>query len=214
VLINWWFERNWRGAGSNCSPYKLAALRASRRWTALGRRLEFVDHGCTKKHYPESYSDVTYTDPYGWGNYCDLKTGAARTPVSIIFWEDISQLNTAKQEALGATITCSGRGGRPSKFIMAINPNPISGSWYAGADPRVPANRNDLESTMMHEFGHATGWGPHYDDHKGLTQGGAVCTSNRSDRETMCSSSPLGESWERGLGPHDRETFFKAYGPR
>ena len=224
VQVQWWFETSFPGRGNNCSPYKNAVLRASHRWNAYGRRLEFVDHGCREKSYPDDWFNARF-DPDDHATYCERRTGAARTPVSLVFWDDdVGGLGPPNKEATGEATTCNLRSGyRPSSFILAINSKPKLGRWYTGTSFAVPGRPNDssspnarydLDSAAMHELGHATGWVPHYDDRRGLTQGGAVCGMT-SNRETMCrDGAPLGVAWGRTLGRHDRETFFKAYGPR
>ncbi len=74
-------------------------------------------------------------------------------------------------------------------------------------------SKQDLQSVMTHEFGHATGWGAHYDGPNHIPRGTARCGRTDSNRETMCASNTSGVPWGRTLGPHDKHTFRRAYGP-
>jgi hypothetical protein len=138
--------------------------------------------------------------------------------VSLVFWENLPSY--AGLQRLGEASTClhyePNYGAQlPWKFFLAINKRL---DWYAGASPDVPGRpnaagaANDLQSTATHEFGHATGWVPHYDDYKHPAVG-ADCNQLSPNRETMCLFQTPGTAWGRTLGPHDKHTFRWEYAP-
>jgi hypothetical protein len=141
------------------------------------------------------------------------------------------------QAAFAANFTCMKKSdGRPFYFRMFFDP---TFKWWT--DPnnnrKIPFDRYDVQSAATHEFGHATGWGPHYDDNPDDPEGPKVFKSycriyrdqtNPNDRvngtrrqdniftgqQTMCSRMASGGVHLRTLGSHDRGTFRNAYGPR
>lgn len=76
-------------------------------------------------------------------------------------------------------------------------------NWYTGVSTNVPSSALDLRSVSSHEFGHATGFFPHFDPND------VDCSS--ADRETMCESLPAGVSYFRTLEEHDKHTVADAY---
>jgi hypothetical protein len=79
--------------------------------------------------------------------------------------------------------------------------------WYTGSDPNVPNTQVDVQSVATHEFGHAGGWGPHFDDAAPNT---GICQLT-STQETMCVTEQVGTSKGRTLEPHERAVFGVAY---
>lgn len=76
-------------------------------------------------------------------------------------------------------------------------------NWYTGVSSNVPSSAFDLRSVSSHEFGHATGFFPHFDPDD------VDCSS--ADRETMCATIPVGVSYFRTLEEHDKHTVANAY---
>jgi hypothetical protein len=73
----------------------------------------------------------------------------------------------------------------------------------------TPANLWDLRSVMVHEYGHATGFGggtsaiPHFEEDDVFCDAGI--------RHTMCPSTSIGAIYWRSLELHDEHTFDGAY---
>jgi hypothetical protein len=78
---------------------------------------------------------------------------------------------------------------------MAVNSQV---NWYTGTGV-PPPNKYDVFSVLVHEFGHATGWGPNH------LQGGGTCPVH-----VMCPTLGNGVT-RRVLQSHDSHTFDNAY---
>jgi hypothetical protein len=80
------------------------------------------------------------------------------------------------------------------------------GRWYS--DTGTPgSSESDFWSVASHEFGHATGWTSHFGE---LT---TLCpqSGDLSGRHTMCAKILNGNTAQRSLNTHDRDTFVDAY---
>lgn len=75
-------------------------------------------------------------------------------------------------------------------------------NWYRDTG-NPPGDRLDLWSAASHEFGHGTGWGPHF------SGGSSICTTD--PKHTMCPTLDFGQAFMRGLAPHDAHTFGGIY---
>jgi len=82
-------------------------------------------------------------------------------------------------------------------------------NWYTGnGTPRT--DEVDLGSVATHEFGHANGWGPHFDDKRRVS----ICAQGRRSRATMCKNTDYRVGGQqRYLSVHDRSVFRDAYTP-
>lgn len=75
--------------------------------------------------------------------------------------------------------------------------------WFFG-DGLPARGEFDLQGILAHEFGHATGWGRHFEENTGTE-----CLL--AQRHTMCSTVSPGTLDPRSLEPHDIDTFEDAY---
>jgi hypothetical protein len=80
-------------------------------------------------------------------------------------------------------------------------------SWHTDTTTTVPSTKVDLQSAAAHEFGHATGWGAHFDD---VNASDPVC-ANDSGQQTMCSKLSAGTARMRSLQSHDIDVFSQMY---
>lgn len=81
-------------------------------------------------------------------------------PVNVVYWGGPTSLG----DSFGAAKICLHRFADGEPYIpWAFNIILNSGyRWYSGRGKDVPQQRYDLQSTATHEFGHATGWLPHF----------------------------------------------------
>jgi len=88
--------------------------------------------------------------------------------------------------------------------------------WYTG-DGATPPNKFDLRSTVTHEFGHAAGFGGHWDGDEPMTSQSdweVLCddgADNDPPTHTMCAFATLGHSRKRTTEIHDEHTFAGLY---
>lgn len=152
---------------------------------------------------------ATLTHPY-------TPCGGANAVYSRDIGQDVADglLPPAGRRANGATITCSTEDpGTLTGFTMVIDNHPEDNTpgvpnagWFLG-DGAIPPNAWDLEGTATHEFGHVTGFVPHWTDTSNL------CTN--ADPHTMCGAEPgfRGSKARRTLETHDIHTLEDAYTP-
>lgn len=114
---------------------------------------------------------------------------------NVLYWQNLSG-------PLGVTSTCVS-GTRLVRFTIVIDSAPAAGSWYTGTGD-APSDRYDLWSVASHEFGHATGWGPHF------AEDSPECP-NDSTRHTMCGGIYIGTERQRTLTTHDIHTYDGRY---
>lgn len=141
------------------------------------------------------------------GNWFDFNWGT--TDTSVTTWGGCLTVptggvwvGTGNISSLGSESTCSNNGDitRSSITIDRLGPN-----WYMGSSTSVPVGEYDLRSTLVHEFGHATGFAGHF-VHSSITD----CVG--FDRNTMCeNSADTGEAFRRSLESHDEHTVAAAY---
>ncbi|HEX7167289.1 MAG TPA: hypothetical protein VF230_09945 [Acidimicrobiales bacterium] len=62
-------------------------------------------------------------------------------------------------------------------------------------------------AVSSHEFGHATGWGKHYDDDFAVD----ICDEDNLKKHTMCAGIAASNQRMRTLEDHDVHTFKNSY---
>ncbi len=172
-------------------------VRASRQWNKLDGRFSFRAHRssiddarkrvprkCTRERINENFDSVIY-----WR----VMDGRSREVDGKV-----------RNPTLARAGLCTEVGGSAQWFYMAFDRQE---RWYAGRG-NPPSNTADAQSVATHELGHATGFRGHYDDDVPKP---ALCPVNNR-QETMCMTYYAGSAWQRGLEPHDRHTFERAYG--
>ena len=185
-------------------------------WNRYGRRLTFDPPAATEP-------SVTTEPTFG----CPQPSNTPRP--SIIFRSSAS--------AFGSTFRCfKVSDNRPFYFRMFFSAKNI---WWTDANNnrKIPFDRGDLQSVATHEFGHAGGWGPHYDDNpkdpnapkvfkdycrifndqttpNDRPNGHRLQNNLYKAQNTMCSTTPKGSVHQRSLAAHDRGTFGNGYGAR
>lgn len=112
----------------------------------------------------------------------------------------------------GVTAVCNragsnippGQKGRAAYFDIFMDA--LQG-WHYG-EKAPPARLYDFQGAVTHELGHATGWGPHYNDRNAAA---GICNVTVV-AETMCNANYAGNFFfVRTLGSHDMHTFSNAY---
>jgi hypothetical protein len=187
-------------------------------WNRYGRRVYFA---------PPSSSEPSTTNEPTLG--CPQPSNTVRP--SIVFYRHLVNGNS------GLTFVCrKASDSTPFYFRMFFE---SSAPWWTDPNDnrKIPYNKADLQSVASHEFGHATGWGPHYDDDAdgdGDLEYKPYCRffngqqtpddkpyegpSTQADiyrgGQTMCHTIITGSVHARTLGSHDRGTFKAAYGAR
>jgi hypothetical protein len=224
--VQWAFERGFPGKTGESNSYKAALRRAQSAWNSQGQSLTFADMGNREIDFGPKYEKIGEGGD-AFKDYCRLERN--NRPVSLVFWEPIPN-HRPDANTLAEASRCEYSDGT-HKFFVAFDRGEGS-RWYRGESRKVPrggdangdgriagpeidsaGSKVDLQSVAVHEFGHATGQGAHWDPNKDPFngRGGAICTRYDSRRESMCSMLVAGTAWQRTLGPHDRETFKKAY---
>lgn len=125
-------------------------------------------------------------------------------------WEEISGSGYSAGEPLAQASLCtwSSDASVLKSFKIRVNSDV---SWYTSSGTSVPSNQLDLESTMAHEFGHATGRSQGGDGSGHFVQTGIYCdSSTMSYYHTMCNAIS-GTYGRRSLEEHDIDTFEDAY---
>jgi len=169
-------------------------------WNNLGRRLQF-------EHDSQSLSTERRFD--GANHYCSFERPPLQRrgrPLSAVFWAVLPNADGA--DILARAGVCL-QNNEIAGFRMAFDSS--QPNWYRGSSASVPNDRTDMQATAAHEFGHASGWFPHYDGRRSLS-GRAHCGLDNVNRQTMCMSIGRGQARQRTLGQHDRHTFEGAYG--
>jgi hypothetical protein len=182
-----------------------AVVRSANAWTRLGRDFRYA---------PVRSPEISVG---GWEGYCSTDSDGDGNrdvvmregrPVNVVYWGQPASLG----DSFGATKIClhrftDGQPYMPWAFDIVFN----SGyRWYSGRGKDVPPRRYDLQSTATHEFGHATGWLPHFNRAGGSYDplpGNKVCGINNPDRFTMCGGGVIANSVRRTPEKHDRHTF-------
>jgi hypothetical protein len=127
-------------------------------------------------------------------NYCSMTAG------NWMVSRDLSGLG-----AIGNASHCFS-GSTLTKVIVQFD-DPAS--WYTGSGGPL-ANQYGLRSVAAHEFGHATGFLPGFNNgHYQSTD--AACTVADPNKNTMCAGISPGTVWHRTLGSHDIHTVEDAY---
>lgn len=107
---------------------------------------------------------------------------------------------------LAITWTCVGTVGLAQGYVYNFEMEwDNAESWYIHTGDAV-GGTHDAWSVASHEFGHATGWGAHYDDGSSQT----ICQDD-SAQHTMCRFNYIDTERQRTLEEHDRHTFDSAY---
>jgi hypothetical protein len=152
--------------------YKKRVVAAAKQWNKVHASLSFKKAKGKAHTYPQTECGSKYQD--------NLIT--------------VRSLNGA----LGYTSWCLFDGSSEIySFQMAIDKDI---NWYTGSGS-PPADKYDLFTTVMHEFGHAEGRSEHYRD------GVSECTDPPG--EVMCAT--LANGVKRHLLKHDKHTFDQAY---
>ena len=73
------------------------------------------------------------------------------------------------------------------------------------ADPSSFPAKVDLQSVATHEMGHATGFHRHFSSKR------SYCSTDNTNRETMCTSTVPGQARQRTLGSRDTHIFKDIY---
>jgi hypothetical protein len=111
---------------------------------------------------------------------------------------------------MALTVKCLNSAGQWGRWYITID---SSFTWYSGTGD-APAGQQHLRGVMVHEFGHATGWGSGTEaSHFADTD--AACPSLAADRATMCGKwGTIYQSVQHlmsTLEPHDTHTFLNVY---
>lgn len=197
---------------------------AAGEWNRHNRRFTFVPPG---RDTPSVTGSVTFGCP----------TSEAPRP-SIIYRADYGEGNAVAE----ACLTRSSPGSsdfRPTHFRIWFDKR--DNYWWTKSSTKIPFNRHDLQETATHEFGHALGWLPHYDDDDGDQDSHpeykSYCRHDKNQtaptsnprkpysmanqdtlylaQETMCAVGPNGSVHARTLHKeHDRGTFRNGYPAR
>jgi hypothetical protein len=213
----WIFEKDVPGDNNQKSSYKDAIRRAEGAWNGVAQPFTFEDSGYEEVSFKPKVAQIQSSNTT-FQDYCALARNGR--PLSVVFWETIKD-NRPGVNNLAEADRCVYNDGS-HKFY--VNFDKTEGArWYRGSSSKVPRapgsnfdnedSKIDLQSVATHEFGHGLGQAKHWDPDKDLNngRGGARCSTYESRRETMCALITAGTAWQRSLGPHDRETFKKAY---
>lgn len=179
--LDWGFSPTFEDAG------KPATIESAEVWNEHAGQLRFLHVG-----------DV-FTDP-----------GIGPCPTSSIVGDDV---NVVRRGKIDGSAFVDGGG---ILAVAAVCGVPVGG-WafhftitYDEAEPwhftglPVKPGTFDLQGILAHEFGHATGWGRHFQDNTGTE-----CLA--TGRHTMCSTVAPADANSRTLEPHDIDTFEDAY---
>jgi len=106
-------------------------------------------------------------------------------------------------DGLAVTFKCVKGGDESHLYSFQIKfDSDEAGFWYS--DTGTPGgSESDFWSVATHEFGHATGWSPHF------VEGSSLCPDGE-DQQVMCPELDGGAT-ERRLDTHDKDTFSDAY---
>ena len=131
--------------------------------------------------------------------------------------QEIIRSANAANNALARTVICRNSNGQYGRWWITIDPD---FTWFAGTGD-APSGQHHLRGIMVHEFGHATGFGTgtdpgEPDDHGHFHESdNNACPSLAADRATMCPAwGTLYHSVEHlmsTLEPHDTHTFLNVY---
>lgn len=119
------------------------------------------------------------------------------------------QLDRFGTDTVGIESDCLFTGGdtdRIAAFVISIDSGAGGSSWNESGVPT--ANEIDMLSVMVHEFGHATGWGGGSDH---FADNSSTHCSEDATRRTMCKSVIEGSIWARDLQQTDINTASAAY---
>lgn len=129
------------------------------------------------------------------------KGGACSTAPSNGVW-----IITYNLSSLGNTKWCV----TSTDIVKAvIRLDDVGTDWYTNSSTQVPSGKVDLRSVIVHEFGHAGGFGIGGGSNNNHFSGSSICSGE--SRQTMCSGIPSGTSYKRSLESHDEHTFASAY---
>lgn len=139
--------------------------------------------------------------------------GIGPCPTSSILGDDVNVIRSGEIDGpaldsdegeggiLAVTALCATPlGGVAYHFTITYD---VSEPWHFGAGP-IDAGTFDLQGVLAHEFGHATGWGRHFENDTGTE-----CLA--TGRHTMCSTVSPGLLDARTLEEHDIDTWQDAY---
>lgn len=109
------------------------------------------------------------------------------------------------------TVSCYTPNGGIHDFQITFDASDGRYNWY-NTTGNPGTDQLDRMSVAIHEFGHATGWDPHFD--QGPTPA-ADCEGATGTRQTMCGGKPeywnQGMTWQRTLEEHDKHELQDAY---
>lgn len=146
-----------------------------------------TDADADKPRFARATGDGSYRLIGSYSNPCSYSVRAG------LFYANIS--------SVGATYTCE-----TSTTIERVGIVFDSGrNWYSGSGT-PPSDQYDLYGSAVHELGHATGWGLHFDEH-----GPSALCDDADTWHTMCSSTQTGWARLRTLATHDIHTWHAAY---
>lgn len=175
---------------------------------------------------PNATMRFNFLDPHedwsqlGWNDNCPSPRTQASYQKDKVGWGTFgAEGYQADTDALMTIDYCTfGSGGENTLYSFKIKVNDDAPWYYTGgnADDNPPDGKYDLESAMVHEFGHATGRSKGGGDASGhFAEGWSVCPdkyeSNEGYRHSMCPYVQDGRKTMRSLEEHERYTFNQAY---
>lgn len=197
--VNWKFAS---GFPTGTAP-RARVKNGAAKWNQLNQTMGFVfDSGADYASFSAlTCPNTEQKDAVHWGTIDGPGTGAALATVCTF------------ADAIGPPGSNTSLHSFQLKFDSAEN-------WFTSDSGTPGSNQPDMESLAAHEFGHATG--------RSRTEGGTqtaggdgkghfvnsseYCTpTTEANHHTMCTSTPLGTTWDRSLNTHDIDTFQNAY---
>lgn len=168
--------------GTNSATGEFASVEwGHQQWNALGQSLTFSTNG--------TESPVNY------------RPGCGQVPMdNWIYQRGIDGAGGVLAETVYCWTNATGRG---HSFSITFDG---SEDWYILSGD-APPGRIDLRSVAAHEFGHAAGQIPHWDDDEDPL---SICVEGTA-METMCKFHYSGTERQRTLENHDRHTFTETY---
>ncbi|CAA9502267.1 MAG: Matrixin [uncultured Solirubrobacteraceae bacterium] len=195
-------------------------ISSGRTWNDAGGSLFFRAHRSpslpTIARVPDSNPDNTFGSKPAPGD-CKRTVGTDPEPVGIVKW--------VKGDGRGGTLAragaCEGTNAEGkvytlTSFTMEVDRDE---NWFYRKRGKPKSTQVDMRSVVAHEFGHATGWGPHLDDAKPKS----YCPTNLPNsklldpgtvgrfNQLMCKTYPRGTAFVRAPRTRDKRVFRSAY---
>jgi len=146
------------------------------------------------------------TDLPAGGSRCGRTVAGSSEDVGVISWGHID--GPGRYLAHAGTCNVAGADGKPDQAVSFFMRYDDQEKWYYRSGRGKPkSTQTDLRSVATQEMGHATAWGPHFDDKRRKS----YC-ANVSYQQTMCSTNYVGTTRQRSLGARDIKIFRGAYG--